>query len=725
MRGVGRITRRPSGIVEPWSFEAAFANGRHLLAVPPESLVAFARDRRTVVEAVRKRAWQALDGSSALLDLDVAFQIRPLAAAGSGMTSWDYKRAGSELSDDVGNLAGLPVRVRSDQVGTTRRLITSGSQLAERYATATSAAPGSRRLVGPGRIASVVEAAGVDVADDFRGGHETAMLGRIRLSSLDVPVVGGGVVRCHVLSSSSTSTGDRKRIRELRIHLLRLHSIFELMRFLTSQAVTGASAGIAEEPGTPAYDRLQQTLLACARTVRTGAAPGRADPEVLLDTAFFARQLVDADLQTMLTRVLASARPKVRAEVEELFESERKRSAATDTRRDVVPSGPTPSERVVPEGLRPGDGDPGEGPGIAGPVQRGSQPWDLNNLSGPQRAVLRNALLRAFNRADLDRMLQDNDPLKGIDILVSPGGLQHQVFELIAISQQQSWTDDLVLWAQAARPENPLLTNLVDDLRMLDAVEKDDRLSGRSLEQTVKARSDTLDFAVWLFQFARLRGVVCRIEDVNDPRKALGTGFLVGRDLLLTNFHVIENYTGEVPAMDRSTLLFRFDYALESTGAHFGKTVSASSDGWLVSSAPYSPDPGEGVDLDYALIRLAEPVGEDPAGEATRGWLQPSTLVQVPQANEVVFIAQHPKGEPLKMAVGTVLEAPVGGHFRYDTETQGGSSGSPCLDAALNLVGLHQGGNSDRPHEAPYNEGIPIDAIISDLTTKGVSKFWV
>lgn len=710
VRGVGRITRRPSGIVEPWSFESAFANGRHLLTVPPESVMMFARERRAVVEAVRKRAWQALEGSSALLDLDVAFQIRPLAARDGETAHWNHERAGSDVSLDVGLLAGLPVRIRPDQPGTTRRLITTGSQLAARYATATSSAPGSGRLVGAGRIAAVVEAAGVTVADDFAD-HQTAGLGRIRLTSLDVPVTGGGLIRCHVLSSASTSTGDRKRIRELRIHILRLHSIFELMRFLTSQAVAGASAGIADAQGTPAYDRLQQTLLACARTVRTEARPGRADGELLLDTAFFARRLVDTDLRNMLTKVLTAARPKVRAEVEELLENERVRNAATATRPEIAPAANVPSEPPVPAG-------------VSEPGARGSQPWDLNHLSGPQRAVLRNALLRAFSRSDLDRMLQDNDPLKGLDILVGVGGLEQQVFELIAKTQQQSWTDDLVRWAQAARPDHPLLKNLVGDLRMLDAVEKDDRLVDRSLEQTVKARSDTLDFAEWLIRFARLRGVVCRIEDVRDPRKALGTGFLVAPDMLLTNFHVIENYAGAAPAMDTSTLLFRFDYALEPGGENFGKVVSPSSDGWLVSSAPYSPDPENGADLDYALIRLADPVGEDAVGEASRGWLQPSSLVPTPQANEVVFIAQHPKGDPLKMAVGTVLPAPAGGHFRYDTETQGGSSGSPCLDATLSLVGLHQGSNSDRPRQAPYNEGIHIDAIINDLAEKGIPTFW-
>ena len=726
VRGVGRITRRPSGIVEPWSFEAAFANGKKLLTVPPDSVASFAHERRAVIEAVRKRAWQALEGSSALLDLDVAFQISPLTPQGVGANYWSYERTGSDVAGDVGFLAGLPVRIRArpDQPGATRRLITVGSQLAERYATATSTAPDSGRLVGAGRISAVVEAAGVTIADDFKDHHQAVELGRIRLTSLDLPVVGGGLVRCHILSSSSTSTGDRKRIRELRIHILRLHSIFELMRFLTSQAVSGASAGIAEKQGTQAYDRLQQTLLACARTVRTDMRPGRADADVLLDTAFFARRLVDADLRSMLTRVLTAARPRVRAEVEALLENESARNAMSEAERNPPPMVEVPSEPIADEQEPPRERDPGEEPGGSDPIETVARPWDLNDLSGPQRKVLRNALTKAFTRSDLDRMLQDNDPSKGLDILVSAGGLEHQVFELIATAQRQGWTDDLVRWARVAQPDHYLLTNLVDDLRLLDGMEKDDRLVNHSLEQTVKARSDTLDFTDWLLRFARLRGVVCRIEDVRDPRKALGTGFLVAADMLLTNFHVIEQYTGVAPAMDTSTLMFRFDYVLESQGENFGKVVSAAGDGWLVSSAAYSRNPGDGADLDYALIRVSSPVGNDMVGDVTRGFLQPSSLTPAPQQHEVIFIAQHPNGDPLKMAVGTVLDAPADGHLRYDTETQGGSSGSPCLDATLNLVGLHQGSNSDRPSEEPHNNGVRIDAIINDLAEKNVAKFW-
>lgn len=330
LRGVGKIIRRPGGVVEPWSFEAAFANGMHLLTVAPESIVTFSRGHRMKVEAVRKRAWQALNGSTALLDVDLAFQIRPLPPAGGRMPYWAYECSGTSLATSVAALAGISTRVRGEE-NKTHRLLTAGPPLADRYAAATSPAAGSGNLVGAGRITAVVEAAGVTVDTDIAEIHQTLALGRITLTSLDVAVPGGGSVRCHILHSSSRSTGDRKRIRELRIHILRLNSIFELMRFLTGPAVTGASAGIADTPGSAAFDRLQQTMLECVRTVRTDSKPGGADPQLLLDTALFARRLVDLELQNMLTRMLASARPRVRREVEAVLESERAKEPAEAT----------------------------------------------------------------------------------------------------------------------------------------------------------------------------------------------------------------------------------------------------------------------------------------------------------------------------------------------------------------------------------------------------------
>jgi hypothetical protein len=66
-----------------------------------------------------------------------------------------------------------------------------------------------------------------------------------------------------------------------------------------------------------------------------------------------------------------------------------------------------------------------------------------------------------------------------------------------------------------------------------------------------------------------------------------------------------------------------------------------------------------------------------------------------------------------------------GTRLRYDTNTEGGSSGSPCLDAKLNLVALHHGGDPDTGRLAQYNQGIPIDRIVSHLAARRVvPPFW-
>ena len=49
--------------------------------------------------------------------------------------------------------------------------------------------------------------------------------------------------------------------------------------------------------------------------------------------------------------------------------------------------------------------------------------------------------------------------------------------------------------------------------------------------------------------------------------------------------------------------------------------------------------------------------------------------------------------------------------MRYRTNTEHGSSGSPCFDGDWALTALHHSGDPDFSRSADYNEGIPIEAI--------------
>jgi V8-like Glu-specific endopeptidase len=59
----------------------------------------------------------------------------------------------------------------------------------------------------------------------------------------------------------------------------------------------------------------------------------------------------------------------------------------------------------------------------------------------------------------------------------------------------------------------------------------------------------------------------------------------------------------------------------------------------------------------------------------------------------------------------------------YRTNTLGGSSGSPCFNADLELIALHHGSDPDfhPAHTPEYNEGIPFDTILARLANKGLS----
>ncbi|MHB8268819.1 trypsin-like peptidase domain-containing protein [Bradyrhizobium sp.] len=370
---------------------------------------------------------------------------------------------------------------------------------------------------------------------------------------------------------------------------------------------------------------------------------------------------------------------------------------------------------------------------------RGSRDLNLNDLSGTQRMMLRKAFLKAFSPTTLDRLLEDNNK-SPLYALVAPGDFETQLLDLIRTTQMEGWTGKLVEWAQA-RSDNERIKNIISELRLLDLEGDQHLVVGGSLERTVKAKAGIIDFVPWALKLVDLRTKVCRIEDPRDPLKALGTGFLVGPDLVLTCYHVVENYidvndpaTGAL--RDESKLGCRFDYAVESAGENWGTVVPVANPGWLVAHSRFSAvDPGdEGglpatTELDYALIRLAQPVGNAAVGTAPgkRGWIAASSLTPLPGPTDVVFIVQHPKGAALKLAVGTVIKQnPNGTRIRYDTNTEGGSSGAPCFDAKLDLVGLHHAGDPDTGQLAKYNQGVPIDKIIPDLDGKpGVPHFWV
>ena len=151
----------------------------------------------------------------------------------------------------------------------------------------------------------------------------------------------------------------------------------------------------------------------------------------------------------------------------------------------------------------------------------------LNELNGPQKRVLREALLAAFNPASLDMLLVENDK-PSLAVLVAPSAFEQQVFELIKRTQSEGWTDRVVEWAQD-KSGNVRIKNLIHDLSLLD-VDGDPRLvksGGKgSLERTVKEKAGISNFMLWADKLMQLRATICRIEDPTIPASRLEPGSL-------------------------------------------------------------------------------------------------------------------------------------------------------------------------------------------------------
>src|SRR5262249_5697281 len=130
-----------------------------------------------------------------------------------------------------------------------------------------------------------------------------------------------------------------------------------------------------------------------------------------------------------------------------------------------------------------------------------------------------------------------------------------------------------------------------------------------------------------------------------------------------------------------------------------------------------------------------EPIGDRPEPTALRrGWLTPPT-VPYDFANTSLFIVQHAAAGPIKLALDTEAlsrkpgdsfhygPTPQGTRVLYRTNTEPGSSGSPCFGPNWELAALHHVGDPTFAigHQPYYNQGIPIARIVDDLSQRGVA----
>jgi endonuclease G, mitochondrial len=206
---------------------------------------------------------------------------------------------------------------------------------------------------------------------------------------------------------------------------------------------------------------------------------------------------------------------------------------------------------------------------------------------------------------------------------------------------------------------------------------------------------------------------VARIQIGSDH----ATGFLVGPELLITNNHVLENEG------DARRAVAQFDYQDNASGELLiRQDYRLNPDKFFVTDKT----------LDFTLVGVESLSGRNrPLSDYP--WLKLIAELGKAEKGDDVNIIQHPRGNLKQIAFrrNEVIEIPDGKRefLYYTTDTEPGSSGSPCFNDQWELIALHHSGVAKLTDTDPkqilrtdgqvWREGIDPEGLIAWLGNEG------
>ncbi|KMK68468.1 serine protease [Puniceibacterium sp. IMCC21224] len=214
----------------------------------------------------------------------------------------------------------------------------------------------------------------------------------------------------------------------------------------------------------------------------------------------------------------------------------------------------------------------------------------------------------------------------------------------------------------------------------------------------------------------------------------LGSGFLIGPHLILTNYHVVRSFLNPdgTPLKDGPQPAVAFDIHHGPRRIVEPRSYRVMTDGigWLLGKSMSLPeDQAESQaallqHLDYAILRLDGRPGD------ARGWYDLARVPDLPDFDTPMQVWQFPRGQPMKSVTNNRARPPdalafpdAGGgqnHARvyYFANALDGSSGGLVLRDSMEPVALHDAGfHPEAPAGARVNRGVPLRRIADDALT--------
>ena len=229
-----------------------------------------------------------------------------------------------------------------------------------------------------------------------------------------------------------------------------------------------------------------------------------------------------------------------------------------------------------------------------------------------------------------------------------------------------------------------------------------------------KVWGDTLDFVgvSFLEKGSRVARAVGRVAYRNS--QPVGSGFLIGNGLFMTNHHVI-------PSADfAKNLALEFDYELDLTGNR--KPITR----FAVDTRIFITDPDTQDGLDFTIVAVGDRIeGQHPI--ELFGWTGLSESDDKHMLGEFANIVQHPSGRYKEVVLReNRLVGRYANALHYVADTEPGSSGSAVFNSEWRLIALHHWGSPWREVfgddgtalNVDVNEGIRISAIVRNLRSR-------